>query len=401
MELLTTRREDAGSGRIRLVGTVAYDDRPLAAEEYWFEFPREYADALTDSGNPWLVCLAPLAAWLGEPLRIGLPVDALLFRNLREVMAIWKSWYPRPTIVPIHVSGPLVPPSEPGGRTALFFSGGVDSLFSLYRNQRDEPGAFPADDLIAVHGFDIPLAKTEAFERHAHRLAVVAEATRKPLILARTNVRETRLREAPWGEFWHGCALTAVGLALESRYARMLIASTNHYADLTPWGSHPMTDPLLSTSRTIFLHDGAAYHRWDKLDLVARHEEALQSLHVCFRGRSDVNCGHCEKCVRNMIILEVLGVLDRSPTFPARTLDLGMVARILMQHEWQPAFYESLARFAASRGRPDIARAIRRGLHRSRRLRPVVSLAERIGGTRRLGRLGRPLKRWAIAGSVW
>ena len=102
-----------------------------------------------------------------------------------------------------------------------------------------------------------------------------------------------------------------------------------------------------------------------------------------------------------MIILEVLGVLERSPTFPARTLDLGMVSRILMKEEWQPAFYGSLASFAATRGRPDIARAIRRCRRRSQWLRPIVSVAERIGGTRRLGRLSRPLKRWAFAGSVW
>ena len=113
-------------------------------------------------------------------------------------MAIWKSWYSRPTVVPILAPTRVPPPDPPDGGTALFFSGGVDSLFSLYRNEQREPGDFPVDELIAIHGFDIPLENVEAFARHAVRLDAVAAATGKPLILARTNLRQTRLREAPW-----------------------------------------------------------------------------------------------------------------------------------------------------------------------------------------------------------
>ena len=165
MELLSTRREGAGNGRVRLVGTVAYDDGPRTTEEYWFEVPADDADALTESGSPWLACLAPLASWLGQPLRLGLPVDPLLLRNVRELMAIWKNWYSRPRVVPIESPVCGASPGRTDGRTALFFSGGVDSMFSLYRNEQDEPGALPIDDLIAVHGFDIPLDKEEAFTR--------------------------------------------------------------------------------------------------------------------------------------------------------------------------------------------------------------------------------------------
>ncbi len=400
MELLSTRR-DVEAGRIRVTGTVAYDDRARSAEEYWFEFPSEHAGVVTESGNPWLACLAPLAAWLGEPLRIGLPVDALLVRNVREAMAIWKSWYPRAKIVPIlALSGGPGPASRGDERTALFFSGGVDSQYSLYRNGQDEAGVVPIDDLIVIQGFDISLERRDAFERHVDRLGIVARATGKALIPAATNLRSTRLREAPWGELWHGCALAAVGLTLERCYRRLMIASANHYADLYPWGSHPMIDPLLSTARTLVLHDGATLRRWDKLELVSLQEAALQTLHVCYRDGTDANCGRCEKCLRNMIILELLGVLDRYTTFPARRLDLTSVSRLLLRRAWQPVYYGRLRRLAVSRKRPDVARAIQRALQRSRRLRPVLSLANRLSQTRGLGRLGRPLKRWAFAGSV-
>ena len=145
MELLSTSEEETSSGRLRLVGTVAYDDRPGLAQDYWFEVPPEHADSVTGSANPWLVCLTPLAVQLREPLRIPLPVDALLLRNIEELMAVWSSWYPE--LIPISVVADAAPsPPEGVGRTGLFFSGGVDSFFSSFQNDEDEPGRFPADD---------------------------------------------------------------------------------------------------------------------------------------------------------------------------------------------------------------------------------------------------------------
>jgi hypothetical protein len=400
MDLISVRKEDSAAGRVRLTGTVAYDDRPGHTEEYWFEIPSEHAHFLAESGNPWLTCLSPMAATLGEPLRIPLPVDGLLVRNIQEVMAIWKSWYSRLTVVSI-----VAPPEESaggagGGKTGLFFSGGVDAFFSLFHNEQVAPGRFPADDLIAIHGFDMLLEQEDTFERHSGMLRRVAAETGKSLITIRTNLRNTRLREASMAGLWHGCALASAGLLLEKRYDRLLLASSDNYADLTPWGSHPLTDPLLSTSRTMVLHDGAAFTRWEKLEFVSRFDVVLRSLHVCSRNTSAENCGECEKCYRNVIILDVLGVLDRCATFPVRKLDLEKVSRIFIKKGWHRTFYRDLRIFAASRGRLDVAKAINRSFRRSRLLRPVVAVADSLGRRRLVWRLGQILKRWVFAKSL-
>lgn len=70
--------------RVRLMAEVSYLDR--TAEEYWFEVDREFAGALSRRGNPWLVCLLPLAATIGEPLEIEVPVDARLYEGVQDVM---------------------------------------------------------------------------------------------------------------------------------------------------------------------------------------------------------------------------------------------------------------------------------------------------------------------------
>ena len=84
MELVSIRIEESphAAGRVRLVGDVAYDDRP-GTEAYWLEVDEEYAGSLSLSGSPWLALLLPLAATLGQKLRIGAPVIRFSLKTLR------------------------------------------------------------------------------------------------------------------------------------------------------------------------------------------------------------------------------------------------------------------------------------------------------------------------------
>jgi hypothetical protein len=167
MELVSVRidKSQSSRGRVRLVGDVAYDDRPGKVEQYWFEVPEKYADSLSVSGYPWLACLLPLAVTRKEPLRLCRPIDPVLSANASRLMKIWTGWYPRLRIVPIDAE---VKPVEPGpgpAETAAFFSGGVDSFYTLLRNKEaSDRESFPAiDRLLCVWGFDIDLYKHGEF----------------------------------------------------------------------------------------------------------------------------------------------------------------------------------------------------------------------------------------------
>src|SRR5262249_41290566 len=165
------------------------------------------------------------------------------------------------------------------GRTGAFFSGGIDSFYTVLRNRRGAEG-LPTDDLILVRGFDYPLEQAEAFERHRKRMSEVADALGMELVHVATNLRCTRLSVASWGDLWHGAALSSVGLALERRYRFLLLASTSKYSELVPYGSHPLTDDLMSTRSLRVLHDGATATRLDKTQYVAQSPLAVEHLHV-------------------------------------------------------------------------------------------------------------------------
>jgi hypothetical protein len=149
MELASVRiaKSPYGRGRVRLVGDVIYDDRRAKPEQYWFDVPEAYGDSLSVSGNPWLACLLPLAVTRGEPLRLCRPIDPVLSQNAARLMQIWVGWYPRLRIVPIEAEVKPVQAGTGPSETAAFFSGGVDSFFTVLRDRETrDRAAFPVID---------------------------------------------------------------------------------------------------------------------------------------------------------------------------------------------------------------------------------------------------------------
>jgi len=394
------------AGHARLCGDVAYDDRAASPERYWFEVPREQAEALSLSGNAWLACLLPLAVTRREPLRIAAPVDRTLLNHAPELMRIWRSWYRHLTLVPIEAEpAPASSLAPAGSHNAALFSGGVDSWFTVLRPREAEPsggedGRQGIDDLLTVWGFDVPLDAHHAFARMADRFRRVAAELGRGFVSVATNLRATRWRQADWGGLAHGCALVASGLSLERRYGRLLIAATGGYRDLHPWGSHPLTDPLLSTATTTVAHDGAAFTREQKLTLLAKSPMALRTLRVCWRSGTDENCGACNKCYRTMVQLELLGALDRCGTLPHGPVDLERLSRVYCAYSWDFREFGDIRRLALERGRPDVARAAERAMRRSGRLAPRLALARALRGRPLVWRWAETLERRLLAGWV-
>ena len=378
---------------------IAADVRMASGEtfEIFYEVSSRLEAALSDSGNPWIVAMLPYALSTGEDVECNLPVDARLLENLEGLLATWIDWYPqfrRPR---------LVAPREPFGsdegfesRTAVFFSGGIDSWFSVLRHAPElEPAAIGmVDDLLTVHGFDIPLERPQEFATLEAALAEGARALDRELVVVRTNLRRPdTLWARAWGWLTHGAGLASVALVLERRFGRAVIGSTHPYGGLIPWGSHPMTDALLSTRRLDVRHDGAQYARTDKTALVARHPVALSHLHVCWKNAAAHNCGVCAKCLRTMATLEVLGALDPINPFPAR-LDAAALANVYLENDNEVEFFTEVRALAHARGNRSIEHAIDTAMRRSRRWRPLIDAADRMHNVPLLWRAAPAMRRW-------
>ncbi len=210
-----------------------------------------------------------------------------------------------------------------GVRTALFFSGGVDSFYSLLENL-DE-----VTDLVFVHGFDIAIDDEAHARMVESRIRQVGKAMNKRVLCIRTNLRTRWLGNVGgWGEVAHGPAMAAVAHLLGPGFRRIIIAGSDNSEVPWPWGSHPDTDPLWSTSVLEFVHDHREVERIEKIRRITQHKTALNHIRVCWKNRDlKANCCRCEKCLRTMISLKALGCLGESTGFH-RPLSLIRVAMI-------------------------------------------------------------------------
>ena len=378
MELLRTELHPSPvrPDHIRLTGQIRYADG--FTEELWFEYPNELRGKLSATGNPWLAALLPLAAYRQESLRLGLPVDAQLLAQVPAIMQTWAQWFPN--CRPIAVAADAQPALTRSARVATCFSGGVDSFFSLLSHEPGGPAAAdgpPVDDLVYVWGFDLKLSHEAQWRRLRDRLASAAAAFRKTLLTPITNIRDTRYRQLDWGRFGHGPAIAAVFLALESRVGLAYVPATFSESYGFSWGSHPDLSPRFSTAAVQFRYDGSSHTRVQKLECVAKHPEALAALHVCWQSRSDQNCGTCEKCIRTMVILELLGKLRQTTSFPANSLNLATLHRLYVPSHLHDRAIQEVQDHARAAGRLDLVRSIQRARQRS-------------AWIRRLGMLGQP-----------
>ncbi len=343
-------------GHTRVAAAVSYGW--LRRERLWFDVPQSHAGAINRSGDCWLMALLPLAFERGEPMRICAPVDPVLLRNAEEIQRIWSEWFPPLKPVRIIVERLAESPPAGGGKTGLFFSGGVDSFFSLLRLAGSAGDGRGIDELIFVWGFDIPLQNREAFGNKLKTLSQISAESGKDLIPVVTNLRRTRLRKLDWGMRTHGPALGAVGLLLGARFNEILISSTQDPCDTSPWGSHLLTDPLMSSGRTQFVHYGADFDRFAKTEMIARSDLALKHLHVCYKKGSDKNCGVCGKCYRTMLAFEMLGVRKKAATFPQGDLSLERLRSMPVEDAITLWRYRKLRKEALERSMPDVAAAI-------------------------------------------
>jgi len=381
---------------VRLIATVSYDD-DVDSEDYWFEVPQSYADDLSLSGNPWLLALLPLAMLSGEPLEIEAPVDRVLLAGALESARVWKYW--RPDLYDVVVRAETAD-SYLGGEAKLcatFFSGGVDSYYSLV-SHRDEANAYCIDDLICIWGFDVPLERNAAFAHMRDGLSRVAHEYGKNLIPVKTNLRKTRLERASnngFGPFYHGYALGAVGLALEHRYRYVLVPSNGAGPDETAWGTHPITVPLLSSRSTRFIYDTPSSTRMGKLEALAACQSAWGNLRVCFKAEDFSNCGCCEKCRRTMLGLEILNARERFTTFRPEDFTLGDVPNLYMSSARgdRERYYREMHVIAQAGGRDSIAEAITRGFRRTRRYASWWPIRNRLWKLPVVWRLGQLLDR--------
>lgn len=305
------------------------------AEELWFRINPAPGHQNPCPGDPLVAVLLLPSMLTGQDLQIDAPVSRRLMDAVSLMQDIYKSWFPRATRVSIKPKAIEDIQSQIPRGCASFFSGGVDSFYTLHKH-KDK-----LTHLILVHGFDIRLDDQWQYAQAVAHIHKVAIECGKSLIQVATNIRTFIDRFVRW-DYSHGAALASVALACSGSVEHVYIASTYPYRRLVTWGSHPLLDPLWSNGLVRITHDGCEADRLEKVQAaICNWQLALDTLRVCWKHLDGkYNCGRCEKCIRTMLCLHACGALGRSATFPKRIPLLRLATRDFQT--WYPLVLEIL-----------------------------------------------------------
>lgn len=333
----------------------------------WFRTPKSVNPSL--SSDPFFAaCLIPAMA-SGKTLKTESPISASLLCAADTVQNIFHNWFPK--LVRIQVSADPVSRSRVHrGGVGCFFSGGVDSLYTFLKREQE------ITTIVYVHGFDVGLNDDVLRRKVSEALQAFAVRTGKSLIEVETNLRDFTNQHGAWGEEIHGSALASVGLLLDSLLERIYIPSSYAYSELFPWASHPLVDPLWSTETIQIVHDGCQASRFEKIAMIAKDDRALTTLRVCWENPDGAyNCGQCEKCLRTMTALEILGALNRCPTFSAQ-LNLETIRQFELKGHGPELFWKDNYNAAVQHKQDEIAAALKIALDKYSVAKVINSLSD-------------------------
>jgi len=363
----------------RLSFQVSVESRQVALD-YWIDFPKDLGGDLSDNGDWQAIVMLPLAAYFNEPIFIDDEVDRQLSDNLLGVMQIWSSWYDDFNVVEILPSklsrvDKLKMEPQLDKRTLSCFSGGIDSLFTLTRHNKQVlgDGNSTIDELLAIAGFNTHFADAENMIEH---LAPFSSRFGKKLVPIITNMRygshpiETPYSDKHWMvHVAHGGMLALMAHLFPGRYRSLLIPATHSYDHLMPFGSHPLTDELFSSSMLQVRQDGAPFSRIERTRFLATSDLALETMHVCWKEYAVGNCSQCEKCVRTMLTLDLLGVKDRATAFEWSTYSDELIENTWLTDRNSETYYREIWSEAVAVNRFDLAAAVEACIKKSSRRR--------------------------------
>lgn len=317
----------------------------------------------------------------GEAVEIQTPVSGALLERLPDIQRILSTWYPSLKPVRVHAPVDMSHMSErPAVGVATFFSGGVDSFATVLRHQAELTA------LLLVRGSDVSLSNDSQWTVVRERCARAADELGFPLVTVATNVRGITERAGEWNTLGHGAGFAAVALLFQQHYRTAYLASSFSVADLFPWGSHPLLDPMFSTERTTIVHDAQELTRQDKIAFIAGHNIAMRHLRVCIKQTGAYNCGNCEKCLRTAVGLHFAGALGRCGSFPYSALPVDQLRTLWIPDEHALPFLRENIQSARKAGEVEVMELLEAALWRFE-LRQSVAKTRRLAASARLSRV--------------
>lgn len=292
----------------------------------WYSVPNEYAYSLcSERADAFMVACLYFAMLSEEDLISEVPVTSALLYQLEYM--INRAMHKTSGLKKISVKGL---PADPVEKSEHFNgtggSCGVDSFTSILLGlEKDVPDSHRLTHLVVCntgalnfdgYGADIPLSEwRKKTEKEFSERIEIAKNAAKELSLKVVDI-DSNVSEFYQGAFLfsHSYRNCSAVLATQKMWSNYYYSSAGHgvYIDVNleslAAGADLVVLPNISIPGLQFYSGGSEMSRFDKTMYIADNSTVQRYLNVC--SYDTVNCGHCDKCERTMIILDLLGKLD-------------------------------------------------------------------------------------------
>lgn len=311
-----------GLAKIKEKDGRAYLEAPIEIQNQqrtlWFAVDGKFRDYLSPERlDAFLVGLLPAAMQRGEDIYIEGPVsERLYYHTTRLFMKVLMLVIPE--LKPVKVFAEELDPGQlikKGEVVGTGFSGGIDSFCLLAEHMpgRGAPTGYEVHQLVYNHVGPPEVAVANQWQvKKLHRAAKDMDM---PLLEIESNLDEFLsisfiLSYVPRN-------LAAI-LAIQKMFYRYLFASSYSYYNLYIGPCHDIGHchgvclPLLSTENLDFVSSGEQYTRVEKTRIVSEFTPSYRALDICanYERNYEKNCSYCQKCLRTLFTLELLGKLD-------------------------------------------------------------------------------------------
>lgn len=310
-------------------------------------------------GDVWL----PFAIWpamkLGCHLRVNARISRKLARNIARGQGVLARRHPDLTVVRVTGNSRWRSWNLSGRRKELsfgqFFSGGVDSFFSLSRNPE-------VTRLIYI--YDKVNEPPEVSQLMRKLLRSVSDEKGTELLEASYDIRAMLDNYADWGSQAFISVLSGIAAFFSGELDHVVVSSQYAGTVEFPWADHFDVNNIWGSGSVAISFDSGDVPRPSKVAEVSKDPVALRHLRVCWTATDALNCSLCEKCLRTMVAIEIAGASRIATTF-AWPLDMDVVAAILLENEVSRALWIENLNAARAAGRTDLECTIQRMLSTS------------------------------------
>ncbi len=346
-------------------------------ETLFFSVPAEQAGWIHPEPNAFMVGAAVAAMWNGEDrMELEDGVDPQLRSRLIMAMRLLSHWHKSP-LRPVKIDAPEAKhpmPHTAQSTTALFISGGVDSLAALYWNARQYQIGDPRRVGVAffVHGLDVgdPNKQDQPglWELGIQTISALCQELEVELVPIKVNLRNLAKNWRFYAKWQFASLLSAIAHTASSRIHRCIITPDHALEYIQPpHGSHPWLNSYFGADfLEITTGDMEQFSRLERVRILSQWPAALNSMRVCWDTdaipEGHLNCGRCAKCIRTMLELLVCNKLTQSTAFPLNEITPEMMDPVRIRSHAEVEYPVELISPLEEIGRQDLADIIKRRL---------------------------------------